>query len=182
MANTPNFTLPYPALTDQPNGPAQVQALAQAADTNIKKYVDENCVRLVSRAKGNVVNAHGPTPATSSTTVAFSTLASHLYKVEVFAQWGYVTGATGDLLGACQVREGGTTIVDADGRPIGSSGFIAIPHTTGSGPNEAFSRFQFWRPNAGSHILTGTVTEQSNAATLINCYVDLAVFDMGIKP
>lgn len=182
MANTPNFTLPYPALTDQPNGPAQVQALAQASDTNIMKYLIENHVRLVARAKGNPVNVKGLTPVTSSTTVAFSTLASHLYEVRIFAQWGYITGGTGDLLGACQVREGGTTIVDADSRPIGSSGFIALPHTTGSGPNEPFSRFQFWRPNAGSHILTGTVTEQSNAATLVNCYVDLAVFDMGIKP
>lgn len=33
MANTPNFSLPYPALSDPPDGPGQIQALAQAIDT-----------------------------------------------------------------------------------------------------------------------------------------------------
>lgn len=35
MAVTPNYSIPYPALTDAPNGPAQMQALATAVDTNV---------------------------------------------------------------------------------------------------------------------------------------------------
>lgn len=35
MANTPIAALPYPALTDSPNGPSQVQALANAVDTQV---------------------------------------------------------------------------------------------------------------------------------------------------
>lgn len=33
MPGTPNYALPYPAITDPPNGPAQMQALANATDT-----------------------------------------------------------------------------------------------------------------------------------------------------
>lgn len=33
MPSTTNAALPYPALTDPPNGPSQIQALAQALDT-----------------------------------------------------------------------------------------------------------------------------------------------------
>jgi len=179
--NTTNFTIPYPAVTDSPNGAAEMQTLAVATDTNIKKYMDEHLQRIIARAKGNIVSVNGTTPITSSTTPNFVTLTSHLYKVEIFAQWGYVAGGSGDLNGACQVREGGTTIVDADARPVGSSAYIAIPRGAVA-PNVPFSRFQFWRPNAGTHTLTGTVTELSGAATLVNCYVDLAIYDLGIQP
>ena len=33
MPTTPTFNLPYPSLTDAPNGPSQIQALAAAVDT-----------------------------------------------------------------------------------------------------------------------------------------------------
>jgi hypothetical protein len=35
MPNTPIAALPYPALTDSPNGPAQIQALATAVDSQV---------------------------------------------------------------------------------------------------------------------------------------------------
>ncbi len=36
MPTTPTFALPYPALADAPNSPAQVQALAERADTVLR--------------------------------------------------------------------------------------------------------------------------------------------------
>lgn len=35
MGTTSNYSLPYPAITDAPNGPAQIQALAEAVDSAI---------------------------------------------------------------------------------------------------------------------------------------------------
>lgn len=35
MPTTPNFGFPYPGLSDAPNGPAQIQALAEAVDTTL---------------------------------------------------------------------------------------------------------------------------------------------------
>jgi hypothetical protein len=37
--STPNYALPYPSLTDSPNGAAQIQALAAAADTALATAV-----------------------------------------------------------------------------------------------------------------------------------------------
>jgi hypothetical protein len=36
MGTTPNFAWPYPERTDPPDGPAQIKALANAADTTVK--------------------------------------------------------------------------------------------------------------------------------------------------
>lgn len=35
MAVTPNYSIPYPALTDAPNGPAQIQAAVTQVDTSL---------------------------------------------------------------------------------------------------------------------------------------------------
>lgn len=40
MGVTPIYGFPYPALTDSPNGPAQIQALAQAVETRVKTNSD----------------------------------------------------------------------------------------------------------------------------------------------
>lgn len=41
MASTPNFSLPYPALGDAPNGASQIQALASAVDTVLAEQVGD---------------------------------------------------------------------------------------------------------------------------------------------
>lgn len=49
MAVTPNYSIPYPALTDAPNGPAEMQSLATQVDTSlltVQAYVDSQGVNV----------------------------------------------------------------------------------------------------------------------------------------
>jgi len=40
MGTTPNYTWPYPELTDPPDGAGQIKALANAIDTSLKQLID----------------------------------------------------------------------------------------------------------------------------------------------
>lgn len=41
MGTTPNYTWPYPELTDKPDGATQIKALANAADSSLKGVADK---------------------------------------------------------------------------------------------------------------------------------------------
>ena len=47
MGVTPTYGFPYPALTDSPNGPAQIQALAEAVEADLV-VTDANITNLVA--------------------------------------------------------------------------------------------------------------------------------------
>lgn len=50
MAVTPIYGFPYPALTDPPNGPAQIQALAEAVEQDLQ-VTDNNVATLTAQTQ-----------------------------------------------------------------------------------------------------------------------------------
>lgn len=64
MATTPIYGLPYPTLSDAPNGAAQIQALAQAVETQLQ--------RLDSVPAAVTASDSGAVSTTSSTFVALA--------------------------------------------------------------------------------------------------------------
>lgn len=74
MPNTPIYSFPYPALTDAPNGAAQIQALAQAVETTLNTQVSTlsaNATTLANPARAQLRTATG----TSCTNSVFTALA-----------------------------------------------------------------------------------------------------------
>ena len=55
MANTPKAALPYPASSDAPNGPSQIQALATALDTKVIIPVANQAARDALGTTGNLL-------------------------------------------------------------------------------------------------------------------------------
>ncbi len=57
MPNTPVYSLPYPALSDPPNGAAQIQALAERVEATMSLAVVTTVTAVVSPVLGQVVFA-----------------------------------------------------------------------------------------------------------------------------
>lgn len=71
MPTTPIFAFPYPALTDAPNGAAQIQALAEAVETELNATnADVTAVQTVTNkfATGATVQNFQPALANFATT------------------------------------------------------------------------------------------------------------------
>lgn len=66
MASTSNYGWPKPALTDQPNGPAQIGAFADAADATVKAV--KNSIPIIQRGSLTVSVAAANTPSTTHVT------------------------------------------------------------------------------------------------------------------
>lgn len=87
MPSTPTYAFPYPALTDSPNGPSQIQSLAVALESKIA-LMDAATNALAVLPKG-YVGSHKPTGTATSVgtteTVAcvftFNATAGRRYKV-----------------------------------------------------------------------------------------------------
>lgn len=50
MGNTPRLSLPYPELTESPNGPTQIKALAEALEGRVPTYVANTAARDILEA------------------------------------------------------------------------------------------------------------------------------------
>lgn len=73
---TPNYDLPFPTLGDQPNGPAAVQALAEATDTAIKSVDDKFDTLPAAIALGTIQDSIITTPKTYTVTFPAGRFAS----------------------------------------------------------------------------------------------------------
>lgn len=77
MPTTPVYSFPYPALTDAPNGAAQIQALAEAVETRIQSLnstVTTNVATLANPARAQLRTATGTSCLTGTfTALAFDT-------------------------------------------------------------------------------------------------------------
>jgi hypothetical protein len=129
MPTTPNLGLPYPGLTNAPNGPADIQALAVALDAMGVVFAQGDTASAVSTG-GNVISAV-TLPAVSHATRVF---------IQVEGEGGFASGATAVGL---QIN-GGTTVTQRTGSDLITvgvglwigltrSGYMDIPaDTTGS--------------------------------------------------
>jgi hypothetical protein len=70
MPQTPDFNLPYPALTDPPDGPAQLQALAEAVEAAINQAVADALADV-------------PIITSGVELVSFSTATSHVRTIQL---------------------------------------------------------------------------------------------------
>lgn len=66
MPNTPTYNFPYPALTDDPNVPADMQALAQAIEDEIER-VDSNVSLVLGAAQAITTALVATNESTTST-------------------------------------------------------------------------------------------------------------------
>lgn len=64
MGVTSTYSFPYPGLIDAPNGPSQVQALAEALDTEVAR-VDADIAALLPASVVDTQNTIGTTTATT---------------------------------------------------------------------------------------------------------------------
>ena len=64
MPSTPTYAFPYPALSDSPNGPVEIQALALALETKII-LMDAAVAAMASLPKG-YIGSHKPTTTATS--------------------------------------------------------------------------------------------------------------------
>ena len=69
MPNTPTYNFPYPALTDDPNVPEDIQLLAQAVEDEIER-VDSNVSLVLGAAQAFTTALVATSQSTTSTTYA----------------------------------------------------------------------------------------------------------------
>jgi hypothetical protein len=89
MPSTSRLALPYPAATDPPNGPAQIQALADALDPIVAKTTLATIPASESTSAAGPVNLTTPGPSITVTVPSANLL------VEVFASVAITPSATG---------------------------------------------------------------------------------------
>jgi hypothetical protein len=77
MPTTPIFAFPYPALTDPPNGAAQIQALAEAVEAELNG-TNSDVTSLTSRVTV-LENLYGTAVAVADSDTAISTTSSAAY-------------------------------------------------------------------------------------------------------
>jgi hypothetical protein len=122
VANTPIATLPYPALTDSPNGPSQVQSLATALDSQVVPRFATTAARdaaITAPAAGQM--CWTTTPAT------------HWY----YSGSGWII-LGGGAYGRCRLRRvanqsvltNAATAISWDTEDVDSGGYITAPSTT----------------------------------------------------
>jgi hypothetical protein len=129
MAVTPNYSIPYPALTDAPNGPAQMQALATQVDTSLAAVAAKKTQAGLTEVWANGVS--DISVLTTNTTLVSVTIADPgwPYKLRCSGQvdyYGYGTftaGAGPYCLGFVLLDSptSGTVISQANGFPQSSN-------------------------------------------------------------
>jgi hypothetical protein len=138
MGTTPNYLWPYPELTDPPDGPGQIEALANAADATVKAVNDyaiginarvpvaftanEAAVTAPAQGAGSSVSVSFPVGRFTQVPVVVASTQSN----------GYGTATTG------VPQTTGVTIRyynPATGTPTGTRvSWIAIQMSAGAGP------------------------------------------------
>lgn len=71
MAATANYALPFPSSADEPNGPAQIQALAEAVDTQIVRL--DGRLQLIGAVASSNLTLTSTVTDIAGTSVTFTT-------------------------------------------------------------------------------------------------------------
>lgn len=149
MPVTPNFSLPYPSLTDAPNGPAQIKALADAVDA---KFVTVDNPKL-GRVATNLITSNsatwsGATKVATNLQVTFTPVAGAVYRAYATFHWQCAAASNQDAMGL--VWKAGASIAGTD--PIIGT---ASPrsHPNGTGINYAMCIGEFTAGAAAPHAV-----------------------------
>jgi len=149
-SNTSRLALPYPLSTDSPNGPAQVEAIANALDPLVTAY-----------ASGTAA-ARPATPTTGAGTLylATDTLVISFYNGSAWESLGSGSLASGVLQG---ITTASTWQTIATYTPTASGLFTAQAYATIPGGGATFGVQVTYADAAGAETLT-ILTPQSQAA------------------
>ncbi|MGV9364531.1 hypothetical protein [Amycolatopsis sp. NPDC003731] len=164
MPNTPVYSLPYPASTDAPNGPAQIQALATAVEN---KFVSNDAAIAASRCLSDV-----PVTTNSSNTSGtgrviwvsrtVTLVSGKRYKVTF--DTGYDSASTSTVIfemyyvaGGSATLTGATKFYERYQRALQGGAFLAA---VGNGT--------FVAPGSGSFTVMGVLWNSDSAVTKTN--------------
>lgn len=127
MGVTPVYGFPYPALTDSPNGPAQIQALAEAvesslqAEANTRSSTDTtltNSIAAILQARSGLTSIATNQNTTSTTFVDLATVGPQVTVTSVgtraVAIWSLTQFTTVGSCASAVAVSGATTIAAAD--------------------------------------------------------------------
>lgn len=129
MPTTPRYAIPYPALSDSPNGPAQMKSLADQVELKLGVVDDTVTANAVAKAAAFYATAPVSIPNATDTKVAFPT---------TDRATAYITaGGTGNINFTC--NQTGTYHVSFSGRMDVNSGSVWLcilaPSTSSAGAN-----------------------------------------------
>lgn len=138
MPSTPIFLLPYPILTDAPNGPAQIQALANATETALSGLVTRLpfVVEGFSSSDLTLGTAAADIPGA---TVSFSLTSSTTILIQANYDVTTTTTSTGFNIhtviinGVAHARSTASRAVGVSGSPDRRGAVVQIRTTLGSG-------------------------------------------------
>jgi hypothetical protein len=155
MVNTPNYTLPYPALSDAPNGPSQIGSLATAIDTLLFSTFAAQDTVLSNR----LLNLVGAAVATSETTTSVGTFVALTTagpsvtlttRGVAFAIWG------AQMWNSAPATAGSRMSVAVSGATTIASQAANAATVTAAGTGDAFRGvgFELFIVNPGSNTFT----------------------------
>lgn len=111
MGTTANYLFPFPELTDSPNGPAQIGALATAVDTSLKTVENSITTKAYATKVANQSGGGQQIVTTSTVDLAGATLSvttpvasTNVLIVGVFDVES--TGGTDIFVGTCNISGG----------------------------------------------------------------------------
>lgn len=169
MVNTPNYTLPYPALSDAPNGPSQIGSLATAIDTLLFSTFAAQDTALSNRLL-NLVGAAVATTETTTSVGTFVNLATVGPSITLttrgvaFAIWGaQMFASVGTAGNRMSVAVSGATTIASQ------TANAAIVTSTGSGDAFRGIGFEVFILNPGVNTFTAQYCVSSAATgTFVN--------------
>lgn len=155
MPSTPTYGLPYPALSDQPHGPLQVQALAEEVEVELAR-IDAGFLNAAT-AFTAALEATGSTTFVDLTTVGPSVTVTTRTKVLVMYM-AQIFNTTSTASSRMSYAISGATTQAA----TISNAAIATAGTSG----DAFqvAGFDFVTVNAGSNTFTAKYSAQAGSA------------------
>lgn len=119
MPNTPVLTLPYPALSDQPNGPSQLQALATATETAI---LDRSTKAKTLKIAQPTQTGFGTVNPGTNMTIATMNIADPGYTYQLCV-WGAILifSTTNEMIGQINLDNSSFLAVGAGNAPNAAS-------------------------------------------------------------
>jgi hypothetical protein len=183
MPSTPNYGFPYPAETDSPDGPTQIQALASAVDTQVATNAARSTLVTTLLGTAQTVNTTLTTAIATSTSTSFvfvrDTSANILGAAfvappsgKVLVRWAMSVNTTSGVtvLVAVAVQDGttlGSGTVEhsaADTEAFSSATNSTVPGSheivvSGLTPGSSYNACALWRISAGAGTISGAHPE-----------------------
>lgn len=175
MAITPNLALPYPGLTDSPNVPRDVAALANAVDAKMQFQSVVSTSQIVSPYDGQIVYN-----LTDGISYVWNSSAATWWRLGAYARYARTSGtqavATGTILQF-------PTAIDSDPRIIaGGTGNSQFTLVAGRWKVSAAVRLDVTGADAVMSVIAGVTYDEGNTIAMgpvsNSALLNVAAFDI----